>query len=58
MKRTVSFISLILVMFVLPQLLLAGCRIVDRTSFSVSVAVAAQTLGLIGGKEDEPDDEE
>jgi len=51
-------ISLILVMFVLPQLLLAGCRIVDRTSFSVSVAVAAQTLGLIGGKEDEPDDEE
>lgn len=51
-------ISLILVMFVLPQLLLAGYKIVERTSFSVSVAGAAQTLGLVKGKEEPADEEE
>jgi len=47
-------ISIILVLFVLPQLLLIGGRIVDKTSFSVSVTGAAQTLGLRPKREEEP----
>lgn len=36
-----TIISIILVLFVLPQILLIGTRIVDRTSFAVPKLVAA-----------------
>lgn len=45
-------ISIVLVLFVLPQLLLIGSKIVDKTSFSVSVTGAARTLGLISEREE------
>lgn len=46
-------ISVVLVLFVLPQLLLIGSKIVDKTSFSVSVTGAARTLGLISERKEE-----
>lgn len=43
-----TIISILLVMFVLPQILLLGERIIDRTSFKVSVPVKIEkTAGLV-----------
>ena len=38
--NTITIISIFLVLFVLPQILLIGTRIVDRTSFAVPKLVA------------------
>ena len=42
-----TLISIVLVMFVLPQLLLIGAKLIDRTSFSVQKVV--QDLNLVSG---------
>ncbi len=43
-----TIISIILVMFVLPQILLLGGRIVDKTSFSVPIAPRMQSTSAHG----------
>lgn len=48
-----TIMSMILVMFVLPQILLVGEKIVDRTTFEVSSAIKMITGNEKGGKEDE-----
>jgi len=52
-----TIISLVLVMFVLPQILLLGDKIIEKTSFSISVPVRTQSArgvvyvnGRINGK--------
>lgn len=43
-----TIISILLVMFVLPQILLLGEKVIDRTSFKVSVPVKMEkTIGLV-----------
>ncbi|MDD3429526.1 MAG: MMPL family transporter [Oscillospiraceae bacterium] len=43
-----TILSIIIVMFVLPQMLLLGDKIIERTSFSVSLPIQAQrTSGLV-----------
>lgn len=54
-----TIVSIIIVMFVLPQILLLGEKIIDKTSFTVSVPIAPTTTsglvrvdGLIQGRVD------
>lgn len=48
-----TIISIILVLFVLPGMLILGCRIIDKTSFSVSLPIKkpqrAQGKTVVGG---------